>query len=266
MSHSSPSVALVPSVPSPASAPATWETVRYYADTAAKFQRCTLACHVMAGFALTELHKTNRPKRGPKVGGQDQTSWGEIVEDEAGISRITAWKWMEMAKACRPRLKKLDGTDRLKALLELHPSQWSQDDTHLLSEAVHKITDGKTQLEFMWELGVAKKPQGSGATGGAREHPPRPQMTPELEHAQMVQFAKTDWEHLRVGLMAYMEKFAFLSDHEINIQIAVLERCASLRLKWISTPPDARDPRALRNEIAEIWYGAKMVGQLMPEA
>lgn len=157
----------------------TWDAVRYWVGTSARFAQASLACQVMAGFALRELHAASKIKPGnpnPETGRGNQLpndsvidhggkSWPEIVKAEAGISDDTARNWMAMADKLKSKWKKLPIKDRLSALMTVAPSQWQETDAKLISDAVHKATDGRTQLEFMWELGIAKKPQGSGARG-----------------------------------------------------------------------------------------------------
>ena len=147
----------------------TWDAVRYWASGAERFSQATLACQVMAGFALKELHQANKISQGKRtdlnlpnglVSSHDGKSWPEIVKAESGISDETARNWMKMAEGVKARWKKLPIRDRLNALMTVPPSQWAESDAKLISDAVHKATDGRTQLEFMWELGIAKNPGG----------------------------------------------------------------------------------------------------------
>jgi len=75
---------------------------------------------------------------------------------------------MDMAKAARKRLAK-DNTD-LAALLDQPPAAMTEIERETLKRAVHKITDGATQSEFMFELGITRgkvRPKG-GNLGGER--------------------------------------------------------------------------------------------------
>lgn len=157
----------------PAQANNTWDAVRYWVGMSARLKQADLACQVMAGFALRELHQTHKIGPGqPKkelpndlVISHRSQSWAQIVQAEVGVSDETARNWMKMADGVKSRWKKLPVRDRLSALMTVPPSQWSEPDALLISEAVHKATDMRTQAEFMWDLGIAKKPQGSGARG-----------------------------------------------------------------------------------------------------
>ena len=152
---------------------ALWAEAKKWTEAAGMMEKCKLASQVMTGFALMEIRKSwngqgkrtdltlevgTSPNRSAKLG------WQKRVKAELGISDDTARNWMDMAKACKPRLKKLGGMASFKDLLQLPPSQWTDVQRDSLSTAVRKITDGKTQLEFMWELGVAKG--GKAARGG----------------------------------------------------------------------------------------------------
>jgi len=165
----------------------TWDAVRYWAGMSLRFKQADLACQVMAGFALKELRALHGPRQGqrsdlkptstndssklgtsPAVTSTNDSSklgFQEMVLKETGISHDTARNWMKMADGIKSRWKKLPIRDRLHSLMAVPPSQWQDDDAKLITDALHKATDGRTQLEFMWELGLAKKPQGAGARG-----------------------------------------------------------------------------------------------------
>lgn len=148
-----------------------WNKVRRYAEHAALFQRASLACQIMAGFELIALRDSSKAKAGRRPAGNvsgSRTHSGEgfqaEVEKLGGISRSTAYEWMEMAKAAKPRLAR--GDFDLAAVLEKSPASLTPAEQELLKKAVHKISDGRTQLHFMLECGVTKAPQGSAAKGG----------------------------------------------------------------------------------------------------
>lgn len=145
-----------------------WQRARNYVEGAALFQRASLAAQIMAGFELAELNKiyNRQGKRSDLTLSHDDTklSWEEALKQHLGIGKMTAWRWMEMAKAAKPRLAKSDL--QLGAILEKHPGALTGPEQELLRHAVHKISDGRTQMEFMLEEGIIKAPQGSGAKGG----------------------------------------------------------------------------------------------------
>lgn len=178
-----------------------WDAVRYWVGMSVRLQQANLACQVMAGFALKELHDSLKMRPGRRtdlanlpndsagsalnlpndsVGSKNAAqpsqpmSWPDLVKREAGVSDDTARNWMKMADGVKRQWKKLPIRDRLNTLMSVPPSQWQDTDAKLISDAVHKATDGRTQLEFMWELGVAKKPQGSGARGRNKGEGGRP--------------------------------------------------------------------------------------------
>lgn len=173
-----PATLPTPSAALPALDP--WAKVRRYAEHAALFQRASLACQIMAGFELIALRDATKRqgKRsdtssasrkkldGNTSASRNNSGEGFLAEVEklGGISRSSAYEWMEMAKVARPRLAK--GDYDLAAILEKHPGALSPAEQELLKTAVHKISDGRKQMEFLLECGAIKAPQGSGAKGG----------------------------------------------------------------------------------------------------
>lgn len=141
----------------------------------------------MAGFELTELNKiyNRQGKRGDLTSFHSETklSWEEALKQQLGISKATAWRWMEMAKAARPRLAKSDL--QLGSILQKHPGSLTPAEQELLKRTVHKISDGRTQMEFLLEEGMIKKPQGSAAKGGAKGNGPAAKLTPAEATTQL---------------------------------------------------------------------------------
>jgi hypothetical protein len=150
-----------------------WAEAKKWVDAAGMFERGKLASQVMAGFALIEIRKGWRCSghRNDLTSAQNEPrlGWQEQVKEKLGIGKETARRWIEMAEVAKPRLKKLGGADSFKRLLELPPSAWNAAQRESLAKAVHKITDGKTQVQYMLDLGVSKAPQGSAAKGGQQE-------------------------------------------------------------------------------------------------
>jgi hypothetical protein len=244
-------------LPSPCSIPTGWHGVRYWTNMAGKFERAKLASQVMAGFELLALRKDHNVKHGgdrrskPNVSDLiEQTPWPELVKQNAGISDDTARNYMAMAEACKPRLKKLAGSDRLRELLLQPPSQWTADDYTLIEATVHKITDGKTQLEFMWELGVAKKPQGSGATGGYRPALGEPvKLTLEQQLEESKRLAAEDFDYIISLFTGYWSKFSILEDWAIEGQIGILEQQIAARRAWLKQPAGKRTTDAVEKTL-----------------
>ena len=90
-----------------------WAKARRYAEAATLFQRASLAAQIMAGFVLCDLNKVyNRQGKRSDLGtsSHDETklSWDDALEKYVSISRPTAYRWMEMARAAKPRLNKGD--------------------------------------------------------------------------------------------------------------------------------------------------------------
>jgi hypothetical protein len=141
-----------------------WAEVRQWVNDSAKFQHASLCCQVMAGFSLGELREHYGITQGKRTDinfPHDAGSWPELVKQHAGISDDTARRWIDMARGVKALWKKLPAREKLKALMSVPPSQWTDDDSKLIADATHKITDGRTQLEFMMDLGCCKKPPGN---------------------------------------------------------------------------------------------------------
>lgn len=157
-----------------------WAKARRLVEAATLFQRASLAAQILAGMELLTLHKRwgvkpGRPAKLPhdaviSPGSKPHDvalipgKWADAVKQQLGISCDTASRWMEMAKAAKPRLAKADLD--LGAILEKNPGALTPAEQELLKKAVHKISDGRTQMEFLLECGAVKAPQGSGAKGG----------------------------------------------------------------------------------------------------
>jgi hypothetical protein len=250
-----------------------WESVREYAGLAAKFQHCSLAAQVMAGFELLALRKAHNVRPGAKAGenhwknavhnsatsaeltsnpsdpsGKSNPSdtpkpWAAIVKENTGIAERTARNWMAMAAQCAPRLRKLNGNERLKALVNIPPNHWTEEDSALMFDATRKLTDGKTQLDFLAELGLCKKPH--GATGGARERNQDDPLTAEEEIALAKQMAQEEIEACFLKLTAIAERFTLLDDFHIEAQSARFELEIKARRMWLALSKPQRTPAQL---------------------
>ncbi len=146
---------------------ASWQRVRRYHGLAGLHLAASTAAQVLAGMELIDLHQSHKGRGRRSDLSHDGTSWDDRLT-EAGVTRTTAYRWMDMAKAARKRLAK-DNTD-LAALLDQPPAAMTEIERETLKRAVHKITDGATQSEFMFELGITRgkvRPKG-GNLGGER--------------------------------------------------------------------------------------------------
>lgn len=232
-----------------------WQEVKAWAADAAKFQHASLACQVMAGFSLNELREhygSQQGKRSDLTSPNDSAKLGfqELVREKCGISDDTARNWMKMAEGVKSLWKKLPARDRLKALMSLPPSQWTEDDSKLIADATHKITDGRTQLEFMWELGCAKKPSGNPNASGKGSR----KLTAEEQRLKAVELALEDSGMMGKWVSASNHSFmltAAENDLEINAQIAVLEFALKVRRKYLAVPRAQRG-EALVREIEKL--------------
>lgn len=241
------------------------EKIRQYAQAAEKLARGSLAMQVMAGFELSELRKSSPYVQG---GGRKQSGHRGRIEENAPFSAYSTWesfleghlslpvrtasRWIAMADAARPRLRKLDGFQALVQDLLLRPiSSLTEEETAVLTKAVAKITDGRSQLDFMAELGLVKQPgnpnlggatQGGGRKGGlAAEDKIREQ-------------AQEDWHTAERALVGGGNSFTLLKDSEIEAQLEVLMRAARVRREWLATPAAKRTP-GLVDQIQKTMVG-----------
>ena len=230
-------------------APASWDAVQYWANVAARFQQASLAAQVMAGFALAELRK-NFSRGGDRTPGANPHDAGlltfeETCKQHAGISDDTARRWIAMADGIKARWKKLAPQARLKQLMSVPVNEWTEDDSKLIAESLHKVTDGQSQLDFMRELGLAKMPQGSGARGGIGSVGGQQKLTMSEEVALRRELAQRDWYAANTILRNYKDKFLLLADDEITAQIGTLEQALKARKKWLKQPVGRRDAKAI---------------------
>lgn len=226
----------------------TAEGVRRWVDAAEKFGRCAVACQVMAGFELLELKKALGFVQGRKpAGGKNRndcgfSTWEEYVRSEVGLSDRTAFNWMRMAEAAKPRLKKLSGIGALiRDILTKPVADLSPTETQLLTDAVHKLTDGRTQMDFMVELGLAKAPQGSAAKGGNLGHGAA--STPSDEDMRKV--VRESWTHIAERLSLEKESFTLLDDPQVEALIDYTDRLNRAMRGWLRTPKAERGPEAV---------------------
>jgi len=260
------SVAVTQSAKSPVVIAGTWDGARHWLDTAKMFEQGKLFAQVMAGFELLALQKAQGAERGNNQhgrvsqNGRPSADFETILKKETGLSQSTAYRFMSMAKAAAPRLKKLPalrGFDpTANALASLTAPQAAA-----MATAVRKLTDGKTQQEFGEQLGLWKKPQGSGATGRPltasgpqgeddQEGDAEPveegkKLTIAQEAELRKQQAAQNWAALDKGLTAYADKFILLPDTDVEAQIAGLEQALKARREWLKNPVGKRDAKAV---------------------
>ena len=134
-----------------------------------KIETCRLMGQVEVGRRLSELRKIHG---GDSKGGRPETSkslggfvpWPKYVKETFAISDETARNWMKMAEEAKPRLKKLD--PKLALLLDKPIHLLTESEAAALKKATAKLTTGKTQLDFMRELGLVK--MSAAAPGGTK--------------------------------------------------------------------------------------------------
>ncbi len=229
----------------------TWEAARRWLEHAKYLQEAVLYCQVMLGFELIALREAVGETRGrPPSSGNKSTPWtfSDQAESETGLSRASVFKFISMAEAASTRLKKLPALknwDPTSSIAALPPAQ-----KEALSTAVRKMTDGLTQADFLVELGLAKAPQGSGATGGARERKAGSEPLPAEEQAEIERtFGRDDFSAAMRRLVTSGARFCLLPDAEVTEQIGWLEHQIKARRMWLAKPQGQRNAEEIEKFI-----------------
>jgi len=97
--------------------------------------------------------------------------WFGAHLDRDGFRLRTAQKYMALADGLKGKVIK-NAPGAFLELLDSAPSKLSEQQQRSLTKAVSKMTDGATLTELYRDFGIAKKPQGSGATGGKKDSKP----------------------------------------------------------------------------------------------
>lgn len=232
-------------------------SARRWIDMASRFARAETACRVMVGFELIALRQGLGVRRGGDRGSGANPNcsglnWETFVRQEVGISDDTASTYIRMAEAVKPRLKRLPGIGALiRSILETPIGQLTDDQSKLLADAVHKVADGKTQLEFMFELGIAKLPQGSAAKGGNLGGG-RPARDPIADREALEAMARGDWLKVMNTLQVARTNFTLLTEEERRAILAALNTYVAAIKRWDSAPESARN-EILLAEIAQLF-------------
>jgi hypothetical protein len=248
------------------------DRLRQYATQSDRFARASLAMQVMAGFELLEIKAqspyTRGGRRTPKSNPHDAgltknahesavlaktapsnpfdgwPTWETFLNQALQISADTAGRWMAMAENARPRLKKLDGWGSLvRDLMERPIADLNPDEVDVLSRAVAKITDGRTQLDFLQQLGIVKHPGNpklGGNTGG------RPSASAVIGDDKIKAAAIDDWATIERGIVGGGMSFTVLTDAEVEAQIEWLSRAIRVRHQWLETASAKRTPATIQ--------------------
>lgn len=232
----------------PAQISGTWEGARLWIERARRMHEGALYCQVLTGLELLKIqedHPETRGRPGKNSAPRALISFAEQAEKETGLGRRSVFKLMEMAKAALPRLRKLSGLRDFDptsiAIGQLPPPQ-----VEALNSAVKKLTDGLSQADFLAELGLAKAPQGSGATGGARNVGPQEKLSAEEKAKLLAASARDEFACAVKAFEISANRFCFLDDSEVRGQIEYLERQVSARRAWLATPAGQRNPAAVK--------------------
>lgn len=229
----------------PVAITATWDGVRHWLNAAKMFEQGKLFSQVMTGFELLALkkahgvaHGNNQHEGRTSQIGKSTDDWETILQTEAGLAQSTAYRYMDMAKAAAPRLKKLP------ALKNFDPtttaiSEMGRITRSELETAVKKLTDGKSQTDFFNEL--YKQPSGNANPTSA----PHKKLTLSEEAAAHQEMARVQWAAIDKQLGVYRDKFTVLTDSDGEAQIAILEQALNARRAWLKQPANNRQPKAI---------------------
>lgn len=239
----------------PLSVLGTWDGARQWIADAKRAHEFALACQIMVGFELLTLREHHGETRGgdQRSGNSspaEAQTFADLAQKETGLSRPTVFRLMAMSEKAVPLLRKrsqlLRGFDPRSVPISSLPSP----QLDALSAAVRKLTDGLTQSEFLVELGLAKAPQGSRTTGGARDRKAPLSLSDQVAVKQ--ELAREDWAHIEICLHTSGTRFLLLDDAEVRRQIDVLEAHLRGRKEWVSQPPEKRKPAAIEDILTAV--------------
>ncbi|HEV2691420.1 MAG TPA: hypothetical protein VG347_00840 [Verrucomicrobiae bacterium] len=235
---------------------ATWDGVRYWQNATKMFEQGKLFGQVMIGFELLALQKQHGVANGNNQhagrvsqNGKPSMDWETILEKEAGLAQSTAYRYMDMAKAAAPRLKKLP------ALRDFDPFSTSlaklpEPQREAMATAVKKLTDGKSQADFFEELYKTSGSQANANPDGGKNRK-NLSMAEEasLRHAKAVK----QWHTIDKMLTVFADAFTLpgFTDHDTEAQCATLEKALAARKAWLKQPLNGRNPKV----IAEMFKG-----------
>jgi hypothetical protein len=138
---------------------AKFATVKQYHEMVRASFAQGAAFMILCGVELIRLQKEFGETRGGdhrKQKFQTETL-AELVEKHTGISKTTAWRYKEMAKAAKKRIPLLDAAELLSTPVGQLPDLRRKQ----LYSAVKKATDSQTATQLMMDWGICKKPPGN---------------------------------------------------------------------------------------------------------
>ena len=238
----------------------TWDSARFWLTTSKSMEQGKVFCQVMIGFDLLALkktqgieHGTNRFTADEKTSQIGKSTWVETLESELKLPHTTAYRFMEMASAASPKLKKFAEASTLP-LLEKPLTDFSAKEREALEAVVHKVADGKTQTEFSQWAGITKKPPGNPNLGGnhggdyAAAAAKRNEQLPldeQLKIARKVACEDLGFACHRLEEGAWM----VLDDSQVEAVLGTIEAVAKGMRKWVGLPQKQRP--AHRDEILD---------------
>jgi hypothetical protein len=229
----------------------TWDGARQWIAHAKRAHEFALACQVMVGFELLALREQHGETRGrpsaDSASDERRESFEDVARAETELGRGTIFRLMAMAETAVPLLRKRSELLRGFDPRSLPISSLPTPQLEALSSAVRKLTDGLTQSEFLVELGLAKAPQGSKTSGGARDR--KGPMSLSEQVAAKQELARQDWTLIERSLNTSGPRFLLLDDQEVRSQIDVLEVHLKARKEWVAKPREQRKPASIEETL-----------------
>lgn len=255
----------LPKANSPVAITSTWDGVRHWLNAAKMFEQGKLFSQVMIGFELLALRKAHGTNQGKRRDLRDTTSpqaaekltsdqqnqgnakldWPELVKKEAGISDDTAARYMDLAKAATPRLKKLPALKNFDPLA-MPLAQLPAPQKSAMEKAVRKLTDGRTQTDFFAALYKQPNKGNPNATGGKAR-----KLTAEEETEKLKEIAVDRAANLNNLFQVSAGDFFLLDspddpdDLALNTIIANGDHYLRLVRAWLAMPKGKRDPNVI---------------------
>jgi hypothetical protein len=202
----------------------TWDTVRAGIDQVKAIGKTYLMGQCWIGWQLTHLKKEHQANGGGRGGDRVSmgqvgplVAWDVLVEQETGLPRRTADRFIKLFEAALAKLKRtkgaLIGKATLLAFERESPLAVIDDEANELREIIASLCDGETQGSLMQELGIIPTrvmPQGGGKPKNPDEQPTAGQLAFAFFETMLAPIVNTrcspDYKKLLHVLPAYSTK------------------------------------------------------------
>lgn len=216
--------------------------IKRYHEQARAHATQAVGLMVLAGIELKRIHKLLEPSPGRpnKLCQRGTISWDDCLTHYVGITRRTAYRYMELASACGRRNEVLDSAELLEIPLADMPEARQAE----IRDAVAKVTNGQTATQILMDFGLVKANPIDNLSGGHKGGPR--QLTPEQERVEIARRYST----MLLALEKRGVEFTQLQDEDLELQCTVLEMHLQARRRWIATARHARK----QDELIRWWH------------